>query len=76
MEMRMSTIALDSLSEIETAIAEAFERVERQRRLISEFQAKGYDVTAPTTLLSCLLVNLRTLEDRRLGEMRGDTVAL
>ena len=72
----MSSIALDSLAEIETAIAEAFARIERQRRLISEFHAKGYDVTAPTALLSCLVVNMRTLEERRRGEMRADTVAL
>ena len=35
MEMRMSSIALEKMSEIETAIAEAIERVERQRQLIA-----------------------------------------
>jgi hypothetical protein len=75
MEMRMSSIALEKMSEIETAIAEAIERVERQRQLIAEFQAKGYNVTAPTTLLSCLLANLLTLQDRR-HEMRTDLVAV
>jgi hypothetical protein len=74
--MRMSSTALDNLSEIETAIAEASERIERQRKLIAASQAKGYDVTAPTALLTCLLVNLRTLEERRRSEMRADTVAL
>jgi len=30
----------------------------------------------PLTLLSCLLVNLRTLEDKRREDLRADAVAL
>ena len=67
---------LERLAEIERAIAEAADRIERQRQLIGDFQSKGYNVTAPLTLLSCLLVNLRVLEDRRRQEMQADTIAV
>ena len=43
-------------------------RIERQRQLIAEFQAKGFDVTRAATLLSCLLVNLRTLRRQQRRE--------
>jgi hypothetical protein len=33
-------------------------------------------VRAPLTLLSCLLINLRTLEDKRRDELRAEIVAL
>jgi hypothetical protein len=76
MGVAMSTVQIESLAEIETAIAEALERIERQRRMIGDFQARGYNVRAPMTLLSCLLVNLSTLEKRRREEMQATTVAL
>ena len=72
----MSTVHLDTLTRIESAIAEAVARIERQRQMIAAFQSQGYDVHAPLTLLACLLVNLRTLEDKRREELRVDAVAL
>ena len=63
-----------SLQEIETAITEALGRIERQRQMIADFQARGYDVRAPLTLLACLLLNLRRLEDKRRAEMRAQPV--
>lgn len=67
---------LDTLTQIEAAIAEAVARIERQRQMIGEFQARGYDVRAPLTLLACLLVNLRMLEDKRREELGAQTLAL
>ena len=58
----------DRLQEIETAIAEALVRIDRQRHMIVDFQTRGYDVRAPLTLLACLLHNLRRLEDKRRAE--------
>jgi hypothetical protein len=55
----------DALSDLDGTIRDAMMRIDEQRRLIAEFQARGYDTTAPLTLLSCLLVNLRRLEDQR-----------
>jgi hypothetical protein len=72
----MSMVHLDTLTQIESAISEAVARIERQRQMIGEFQARGYDVRAPLTLLACLLVNLRTLEDKRREEVRAETVAI
>ena len=72
----MSMVPLDTLTQIEFAIAEAVGRIERQRQMIAEFQSRGYDVRAPLTLLACLLVNLRTLEDKRRDELRADAVAI
>jgi uncharacterized protein (UPF0335 family) len=72
----MSTVHLDMLTRIESAIAEAVTRIERQRQMVADFQSQGYDVRAPLTLLACLLVNLRTLEDKRREELRADAVAL
>jgi len=72
----MSRVHLDTLTRIESAIAEAVTRIERQRQMIADFQSQGYDVRAPLTLLACLLVNLRTLEDKRREELRTDAVAL
>jgi hypothetical protein len=72
----MSMVNLDTLTQIETAIAEALARIDRQRQMITHFQACGYDVRAPLTLLSCLLINLRTLEDKRRDELRAEIVAL
>ena len=71
----MSTVHLDTLTRIESAIAEAVARIERQRQMIADFQSQGYDVRAPLTLLACLLVN-RTLEDKRREELCVDAVAL
>ena len=72
----MSTVHRDTLTRIESAIAEAVTRIEHQRQMIADFQSQGYDVRAPLTLLACLLVNLRTLEDKRREELRVDAVAL
>ena len=72
----MSDASLDNLFEIETAIAEALERIERQRQMIADFQAKGYNVRAPMMLLSCLLRNLRSLEDRRRAEGHATRVMI
>jgi hypothetical protein len=76
MQVGMSPIDIDKLGTIETAIAEAVDGINRQQQMIADFQEKGYNVTAPLTLLSCLLVNLRKLEDRRREEMRASTVVL
>jgi hypothetical protein len=76
MEEGMSMAHLDTLAHIQSAIAEAVTRIERQRQMIGEFQARSYDVRAPLTLLACLLVNLRTLEDKRREELRVETVAI
>ena len=72
----MSTVHRDTLTRIESAIAEAVTRIEHQRQMIADFQSHGYDVRVPLTLLSCLLVNLRTLEDKRREDLRADAVAL
>ena len=72
----MSTVHRDTLTRIESAIAEAVTRIEHQRQMIADFQSQGYDVRAPLTLLACLLVNLRTLEDKRREDLRADAVAL
>ena len=72
----MSRVHLDTLTRIESAIAEAVTRIEHQRQMIADFQSQGYDMRPPLTLLSCLLVNLRTLEDKRREELRTDAVAL
>ena len=72
----MSTVHRDTLTRIESAIAEAVTRIEHQRQMIADFQSQGYDVRAPLTLLACLLVNLRTLEDKRREELRADAVSL
>lgn len=69
-------VHLDTLTQIESAIAEAVARIERQRQMIAEFQSLGYDVRAPLTLLACLLVNLRRLEDKRREELREEMVAV
>jgi hypothetical protein len=76
MEKRMSTVHCDTLTRIESAIAEAVTRIEHQRQMIADFRSQGYDVRTPLTLLACLLVNLRTLEDKRREELRADAVAL
>jgi hypothetical protein len=55
----------DTLTHVDAAIREALTRIARQRDFIEEFAAKGYDMRAPLTLLSSLLVNLRNLERRR-----------
>lgn len=72
----MSMVHLDTLTQIESAVAEAVACIERQRQMIADFQSRGYDVRAPLTLLACLLVNLRTLEDKRREEMQAEAVAL
>lgn len=55
----------EQLAVIDTAIQEAGVRIKRQQAFVSEFEAKGYDIRAPLTLLSCMLINLRTLEQQR-----------
>ena len=74
--MGMGMVSLDTLAQIESAIAEAVTRIERQRQMIADFQTQGYDVRAPLTLLACLLVNLRMLEDKRREELTTETVAV
>jgi hypothetical protein len=65
------------LIQIETAIAEALARIGRQRQMIADFHARGYDVRAPLTLLGSLLLNLPRLEDARRPESQraGGTIA-
>ena len=67
----MDAPELDTPIQIETAIAEALAGIERQRQMIADFQARGYDVSAPLAFLSSLLVNLRRLEDRRREDLRA-----
>jgi len=67
-------IDFDTLAQIETAIAEAAARIQRQQQMITEFHAKGYDVRAPVTLLSCMVANLRSLEDRRRSTLDSQAV--
>ena len=55
----------DTVPDLDAAIQEAKARIDEQRRLISEFAAKGYDTSAPLTLLSCLHVNLSKRQQRR-----------
>ena len=55
----------DTVPDLDAAIRDAKARIDEQRRLIAEFAAKGYDTSAPLTLLSCLHVNLSKLERRR-----------
>ena len=56
---------LERLAVVDAAIREALVRIERQRDFVEDFSARGYDIRAPLSLLSCLLVNLRSLENRR-----------
>jgi hypothetical protein len=72
----MSMPEIDTPNQIETAIAEALTGIERQRQMIADFQARGYDVRAPLTLLACLLVNLRRLEDKRREDVAAKAVAV
>jgi hypothetical protein len=67
----MSTPDIDTRTDIDAAIAEALTRIERQRQLIADFQARGFDVSAPLTFPACLLVNLRRLEDKRREDVRA-----
>ena len=55
----------EQLAVIDAAIRDAGIRIKRQQAFITEFEAKGYDLRAPLTLLSCMLINLRTLEQQR-----------
>lgn len=56
---------LETLTHIDAAIREVLTRIARQRDFVEEFAAKGYDMRAPLSLLSSLLVNLRRLERQR-----------
>ena len=56
---------LETLAHIDTAIRDALARIERQRNFVEDFASRGYDMKAPLSLLSCLLVNLRHLEGQR-----------
>ena len=56
---------LETLAHIDAAIRDALARIERQRNFVEDFAARGYDMKAPLSLLSCLLVNLRRLERQR-----------
>jgi hypothetical protein len=56
---------LETLAHIDTAIRDALARIERQRNFVEEFASRGYDMKAPLSLLSCLLVNLSHLERQR-----------
>lgn len=55
----------EQLAVVDEAIQEAGVRIKRQQAFITEFETKGYDIRAPLTLLSCMLINLRTLEHQR-----------
>jgi hypothetical protein len=55
----------EQLEVVDAAIRDAGIRIKRQQAFIAEFEAKGYDLRAPLTLLSCMLINLRTLEQQR-----------
>jgi hypothetical protein len=63
---------LEHLAVLDAAIREALARIERQRDFVEDFAARGYDMRAPLSLLSCLLVNLRRLESRR-RELAAET---
>ena len=56
---------LETLAHIDAAIRDALARIERQRSFVEDFASRGYDMKAPLSLLSCLLVNLRSLERQR-----------
>jgi hypothetical protein len=56
---------LETLAHIDAAIRDALARIERQRNFVEDFASRGYDMRAPLSLLSCLLVNLRRLERQR-----------
>jgi hypothetical protein len=56
---------LETLAHIDATIRDALARIERQRNFVEDFAARGYDMKAPLSLLSCLLVNLRRLEQQR-----------
>jgi hypothetical protein len=56
---------LETLAHIDATIRDALARIERQRNFVEDFASRGYDVKAPLSLLSCLLVNLRRLERQR-----------
>jgi hypothetical protein len=58
-------MCLEAVAPIDAAIRDALARIERQRNFIEDFAERGYDVRAPLSLLSCLLVNLRRLERQR-----------
>jgi hypothetical protein len=67
---------LEKLAQLDATIRDALARIERQREFVAEFDERGYDMRAPLSLLSCLLVNLRRLEDERRNvvEMIDDVV--
>ena len=56
---------LETLAHIDATIRDSLARIERQRNFVEEFASRGYDMKAPLSLLSCLLVNLRHLERQR-----------
>jgi len=56
---------LETLAHIDAAIRDVLTRIARQRDFVEEFAAKGYDMRAPLSLLSSLLLNLRRLEHQR-----------
>ena len=56
---------LETLAHIDATIRDALARIERQRNFVEDFASRGYDMKAPLSLLSCLLVNLRHLEGQR-----------
>ena len=58
-------MCLETLARIDVAIRDALARIERQRDFVQDFSERGYDMRAPLSLLSCLLVNLRQLERQR-----------
>ncbi|HXD45903.1 MAG TPA: hypothetical protein VN655_12275 [Pseudolabrys sp.] len=58
-------MSLEALAHIDAAIRDALARIDRQRHFVEDFASRGYDVRAPLSLLSCLLVNLRRLERQR-----------
>ena len=67
---------LERLTQLDATIRDAVARIERQRAFVADFNERGYDMRAPLSLLSCLLFNLRRLEDERrsLAEVLDDVV--
>lgn len=61
---------------LEAAIRDVLVRIQRQRDFIDEFSARGYDVKAAHTLLSCLITNLKRLERQRREEACQKDIAI
>jgi hypothetical protein len=60
-----SIMAAEPTADFDAAIKDAVARIQRQREFVETFSARGYDMKAAITLLSCLITNQRRLERRR-----------